>query len=69
MVGNHLLTTDIPTGPMHIVYFVQYDTVSFMTLYPIQQEEGVDTGAFLWKKGWIQWHILGEITDLEFENH
>ena len=43
---------------MHNVYFVQYDApVFFMTLYPIG------------KKGWIQGHILGEITDLEFENH
>ena len=29
----------------------------------------MDTGAYLWKKGLIQVHILGEITDLEFENH
>ena len=36
---------------------------------PIQYEEGVDTGAYLGKKGWIQGHILEEITDLEFENH
>ena len=36
---------------------------------PIQYEEGVDTGAYLGKKGWIQGHILGEITDPEFENH
>ena len=34
-----------------------------MTLYPIQKEEGVDTGAYLGKKGWIQGHILGEITN------
>ena len=55
---------------MHNVYFVQYDApVSFTTLYPKQLEEGVDTGAYLGKKGWIQGHILGEITDLEFENH
>ena len=32
----------------------------------IFREEGVDTGAYLGKKGWIQSHILGEITDLEF---
>ena len=38
-------------------------------MYTIQQEEGVDTGAYLEKKEWIQGHILGEITDLEFENH
>ena len=25
--------------------------------------------AYLGKKGWIQGHILGEITDLKFENH
>ena len=31
--------------------------------------EGLDTGAYLGKKGWIQGHILWEITDLEFENH
>ena len=55
---------------MHNVHSVQYDArVSFMTLYPIQQEEAVDTGAYLGKKGWMQGHILGEITDLEFENH
>ena len=29
----------------------------------------MDTGAYLGKKGWILGHILGEITDLEFENH
>ena len=29
----------------------------------------LDTGAYLGKKGWIRGHILGEITDLEFENH
>ena len=30
-------------APLHIVYFVKYDdTGSFMTLYPIQEEEGVD---------------------------
>ena len=28
----------------------------------------MDTGAYLGTKGWIQGHILGEITDLEFEN-
>ena len=28
----------------------------------------MDTGAYLGKKGWIQGHVLGEITDLEFEN-
>ena len=43
-------------GSLHNVYFVQYDApVSFMTLYPIG------------KKGWIQGHILGKITDLEFK--
>ena len=36
-----LLCKDMVT--VHIVYFVKYDdAVSFMTLYPIQQEEGVD---------------------------
>ena len=39
-----------------------------MALYPIQYEEGVDKRAYLGKKGWTQGHILGEITDLEFEN-
>ena len=40
------------------MYFVQYDApVSLMTLYPIG------------KKGWIQGHILGETTDLKFDNH
>ena len=29
----------------------------------------MDTGAYLGKKGWIQGHILGEITDLEFGPH
>ena len=29
----------------------------------------MDTGAYLGKKGWILGHILGEIMDLEFENH
>ena len=29
----------------------------------------MDIGAYLGKKGWIQGHILGEITDLEIENH
>ena len=29
----------------------------------------MDTGAYLGKKGWIQGHILGEITDLEFGTH
>ena len=29
----------------------------------------MDIGTHLGKKGWIQGHILGEITDLEFENH
>ena len=29
----------------------------------------MDTGACLRKKGWIQGHILGEITDLEFGTH
>ena len=48
------------------MYFIQYDApVSFMTLYPIQKEEGVDKVAYLGKKGLIQGHILGEITDLE----
>ena len=40
-----------------------------MALYPIQEEEGMNTGAFLGKKGWIQGHILGEIMDLEFGTH
>ena len=40
-----------------------------MALYQIQKEEGVDTGAYLGKKGWIQGHISGEIPDLEFEKH
>ena len=40
-----------------------------MAMYPIQLEEGVDTGAYLGKKGWIRGHILGEITDLEFGTH
>ena len=29
----------------------------------------MDTGAYLGKKGWIQGHILREITDLEFGTH
>ena len=29
----------------------------------------MDTGVSLGKKGRILGHILGEITDLEFENH
>ena len=29
-----------------------------MALYPIQKEEGVDTGAYLGKKGWIQSHSV-----------
>ena len=29
----------------------------------------MDTGAYLGKKGGIQGHIIGEITDLEFENY
>ena len=29
----------------------------------------MDIGAYLGKKRWIQGHILGGITDLEFENH
>ena len=33
------------------------------------REEGVDTGAYLGKKRWIQGHILREITDLEFGTH
>ena len=33
------------------------------------REEGVDTGAYLGKKARIQGHILGEITNLEFQNH
>ena len=34
-------------SPEHNVYFIQYDApVSFMTLYTIQPEEGVDTGAY-----------------------
>ena len=41
----------------------------FDYLTPSLREEGVDTGAYLGKKGWIQGHILGEITDPEFENH
>ena len=28
----------------------------------------MDKRAYLGKKGWIQGHVLGEITDLEFEN-
>ena len=40
-----------------------------MALFPIQEEGGVDTGAYLGKKGWIRGHILGEITDLEFGTH
>ena len=60
------------------MYFVEYDAlVSKMTLYLLQQEgmegifrkEGVDTEAYLGKKGWILGHILGEITDLEFGTH
>ena len=27
------------------------------------------TGAYLGKKGLIQGHIFGELTDIEFENH
>ena len=47
-----------------------YDVpVSFMTRYPIQYEEGVDTGAYLGRKGWIQGHILREIKDFEFGTH
>ena len=33
------------------------------------KDEGVDTGAYLGKKGWIRGHILGEITDLDFGTH
>ena len=29
----------------------------------------MDTGAYLGKKGWIQDHIWGEITDQGFEKH
>ena len=32
------------------------------------RRRGENRGIFR-KKEWIQWHILGEITDLEFENH
>ena len=56
-------------SPEHNVYFFQYDApVSFMTLYTIQPEEGVDTEAYL-GKGMIQRRILEEITDLEFKNY
>ena len=55
---------------MHNVYFVQYDApVSVTTLYPKQLEERVDTGAYLRRRGGYRGNILGEITDLEFENH
>ena len=56
---------------MHNVYFVQCDApVSFMTLYRIfRYNQKGDTGAYLGKKARIQGHILGEITNLEFQNH
>ena len=42
-------TIELPTAkqaPLHILYFVKYyDTVTFMALYLIKEEEGVDTGA------------------------
>ena len=61
---------------MHNVYFVQYDVpVSFLA-------QVLDTGTYffhcIFSGFWrfmpqilymIQGHILGEITDLEFENH
>ena len=56
------------------MYFVQCDApVSFMTnIYPIyiqyNQKKG-DTGAYLGEKRRMQGHILGEVTDLEFQNH
>ena len=37
-------------------------------LWPSDDDDD-DDGAYLEKKGRIQGHILGEITDLEFENH
>ena len=59
--------------PVHNVYFVKYDvTVSFMAqvldtvTYFVSHVLAVDTVTYF---GWIQWHILGEITDLEFENN
>ena len=55
---------------MHNVYFVQYDApVPFTTLYPKQLEKRVDTGAYLGRRGGYRGNVLGEITDLEFENH
>ena len=62
---------------MHNVYFVKYDvTVSYMAqvldtvTYFVSHVLVVDTVTYFdIFREWIQWHILGEITDLEFENH
>ena len=52
------------------MHFVKYDdAVSFYdAVSDTIRRRGGNRGIFR-KKGWIQWHILGEITDLEFENH
>ena len=54
---------------MHYVHFVKYDdAVSFYdAVSDTIRRRGGNRGIFM--EGWIQWHILGEITDLEFENH
>ena len=61
---------------VHNVYFVKYDvTVSFMAqvldtvTYFVSHVLVVDTVTYFdIFRYLIQWHILGEITDLEFEN-
>ena len=63
--------------PLHNVYFVKYDvTVSFVAqvldtvTYFVSQVLCSGYSDILWHIAyWMQWHILGEITDLEFENH
>ena len=63
--------------PVHNVYFVKYDvTVSFLaqvldtvTYFVSHVLDSGYSDIFWHILKWMQWHILGEITDLEFENH
>ena len=67
---SEISTLDQTIATLHYVHFVKYDdAVSFYdAVSDTIRRRGGNRGIFR-KKGWIQWHILGEITDLEFENH
>ena len=70
VTGCSKCNKDFSSFTVHYVHFVKYDdAVSFYDTVSDTIRRRVETGAYSRKKGWIQWHILGEITDLEFENH